>query len=1108
ELFGYKTVRWRQALCMIGYFCSLGFLRLLFNWKPELDVWAQCVPCSFEEADIILLKTTGEISQYIKKKVLKMYPHISGSKPEHQIIADKNSMISKCLMQPQGMIRYMQIQKIRYVWNAADRKFQKIGILEEELSYVDIHSIFGSGLTSEEQEIRWVFNPFYAFQAYTLCMWISNGYIEYSIVILAMTILSIIATIYNLRKQSVKLHKMVKAYNSIKVKVLRRNGVIEDVESQYLVPGDVLILAGNKLFLPCDAILIHGGCTVNEGMLTGESIPVTKIPLPHTDSNVPWKIQSGEDYKKHILFCGTEVIQTKALAQGLVKAVVLRTGFNTAKGDLVRSILYNKPVNIKLHKEAIRFLLILVVIALCGVAYTAVIYTKSGASIQNTVLMSFLMLTIAVNPALPASLTLVLLYAQTRLKKQGIFCISPQRINIAGQLNLVCFDKEIHYFSSGNILPWGPVLGAMASCHSIILLDGKMHGDPLDMKMFEGTGWVLEHQIEQGKENGKSISCTIVSLESITILHQFPFTSALQRMSVITQVSGETHLTVFLKGAPEIVIQLCKSETVPHDVYDKLDTYTKQGFRVIGLAYRLLQKKSIANIQELERDEVERNLTFLALLILENRLKPETSAVIQELKEAKIRNVMITGDNLQTAVNIGINCGMIPKTSKVIIIEANEPENDNPASLTWKHLIDKEECGHQSYGSHEIQVKWNNTSGSFHFAMSGKSFQIIIQHFYDYVPKILLNGTIFARMTPQQKSTLIEEFQKLDYFVGMCGDGANDCGKHLSLPLSLPKLQNIECVPKFKKEGRNTLEMSVSMFKFMATLPLIALVSIVFLFLKQTLLSSSQYLMQSIAIIISFCLTSGLNGSAPKLARYRPSGQLLSPPLLLSILLHFLFTVVLANYSFYIAPAQPWYNETDVFSACLPSNHSTENITMREPEFSENYLATTEWIITGFNLIVIEFVFSKGRPFRQRLYTNYLLTLLIALQVAAYLFFLFSNIESVHTAFEMVCIPFYWRIYILIMVLVHFLVSYGVEEGFIENRKLWKVIKKIFNYQSKSQYKQLQRSLGKDTQWPPQPGTDYESKSVSVMDSKIMVFTNACNKSPTREHQHGKLEQL
>ena len=50
--------------------------------------------------------------------------------------------------------------------------------------------------------------------------------------------------------------------------------------------------------------------------------------------------------------------------------------------------------------------------------------------------------------------------------------------------------QEVHSFTSGKALPWGPQCAAMASCHSLILLDGTIQGDPLDLKMFEGTAWV------------------------------------------------------------------------------------------------------------------------------------------------------------------------------------------------------------------------------------------------------------------------------------------------------------------------------------------------------------------------------------------------------------------------------------------------------------------------------------------------------------------------------------------------------------------------------------------------------------------------------------------
>ncbi|CAJ0928625.1 unnamed protein product [Ranitomeya imitator] len=178
--------------------------------------------------------------------------------------------------------------------------------------------------------------------------------------------------------QSVKLNRLVESNNSAVITVHTSDAGNEEMESRHLVPGDLLMLSGKRFFLPCDCILLKGTCIVNEGMLTGESIPVTKIPLDQVTNCTPWKIHSGEDYKRHVLFCGTEVIQTTSSGSTPVTAVVMQTGFNTAKGDMVRSILYPKPMNFKLYQDASRFLMCLVAIAVIGFIYSVVLFVVKG----------------------------------------------------------------------------------------------------------------------------------------------------------------------------------------------------------------------------------------------------------------------------------------------------------------------------------------------------------------------------------------------------------------------------------------------------------------------------------------------------------------------------------------------------------------------------------------------------------------------------------------------------------------------------------------------------------------------------------------------------------
>ncbi|KAM4693456.1 putative cation-transporting ATPase 13A4 [Discoglossus pictus] len=1177
EIFGYKAQSHRRVACVLGYIFSCGFLWLFFYWKPEWHVWAHCVPCSLQQADIILLRTTDEFEQYYRKNVMWIQLqnlNISRTTTSAQpVIADNRSIISKAIQKPDLKVKVIKVQKISYVWDQVEQRFQRAGILDDTLSCYDIHSKFASGITTEEQNIRrsicgpnaievdivpiWkllfkeVLNPFYAFEACSLALWLAVGFIEYSIAVIIMTLISIIFTVHDLRKESVKLHNLVEANNSMKVTVRQKNGECKELESYHLVPGDVIVLTGKRLFLPCDALLISGGCIVNESMLTGESIPVSKTPLPHLDHTMPWKAHSGEDYKRHILFCGTEVIQTKAASHSQVKAVVLRTGFNTAKGDLVRSILYPKPMNFKLYRDAFRFLMILATVAAIGTIYTVAVFVVKGESPTEVLIKALIIITTAVPPALSAALSTGIMYAQRRLKKQGIFCISPQRINVCGRLNIICFDKtgtltedgldlwgvlpasgncfqEVHMFNSGQTLPWGALLGGLSSCHSLVAIDGKLQGDPLDLKMFEGTHWeVKESNLEPSDIAAPNLivrpgpSSNRLPVEGIAIIHQFPFSSSLQRMSVITQAIGEDSLVIYMKGAPEMVTKFCKEESVPKGFSSELQFYTKKGFRVIGLAYKTLEKKEIARDCNFIREEVESDLEFLGLLILENRLKPETKPVLQELRNANIRTVMITGDNLQTAITVATTSGLVPEASNILLVEAEEPHGLSSAKISW-HPVDAQ---NQSADDTEETLKINieqgtieeEASGDYHFAMSGKSYEVILQHFQSLLPKLLVNGAIFARMSPGQKSSLIEELQKLDYYVCMCGDGANDCGAlkvaHAGISLSeqeasvaspfTSRTPNIGCIPQLIKEGRAALVTSFCVFKYMTLYAMIQFVCLLLLYWQINILSNYQLLVQDVVVTISVCLTMSLNHAYPKLAPFRPPAQLMSPPLLLSVVLHGLFTLAIQIYGFIVVQEQSWYS-LNPSSVCIYGNESlTQNMSMLNANSTGNansgsalnmshksFETTTLWPLTTIHCIIVAFVFSKGKPFRKAIYTNYTFSLVLVAQLTVCIFMLFADIENIYNTMELVCTPTSWRVTILIILIITAAVSILAEEFIVENRKLWLLLKKCFKYRSRSQYRKTIRMVEMDPNWPPINRT-YRTKPVSRhTNDKTQVYSN------------------
>lgn len=160
---------------------------------------------------------------------------------------------------------------------------------------------------------------------------------------------------------------------------------------------------------------------------------------------------------------------------------------------------------------------------------------------------------------------------------------------------------------------------ATACCQSIKIVDGQAIGDPLDLKMVDFTGWQLKDDHEH---------VTVISADGakfVTIKHCFEFASALRRMSVLVQ-EAEGGFKAYCKGAPETIQSICRPESVPESFQQVVDEHAKNGLRVIAFAGLQLNTSEVRGI---ERDSVERDMDFLGLMVFENKLKPQTTAVIQ-----------------------------------------------------------------------------------------------------------------------------------------------------------------------------------------------------------------------------------------------------------------------------------------------------------------------------------------------------------------------------------------------------------------------------------------------------------------------------------------------
>uniref|UniRef100_A0A8C7M661 Polyamine-transporting ATPase 13A3 n=1 Tax=Oncorhynchus mykiss TaxID=8022 RepID=A0A8C7M661_ONCMY len=1133
ELQGYRVCRWRVAVVGFWVLCTGGFLLLLLYWMPEWCVKATCSRTTVREAEVVLLQST-----------VSHCPRYYGR--------NHSGYFSNYFIFSHQFIRYFTLHSTKYYWNDEVQNFEVLTgmscwvqhlqfkhclILSHRRLFFGVNEIAVKVPSVFKLLIKEVLNPFYIFQLFSVILWSADEYYYYAVAIVFMSVISIATSLYTIKKQYVMLHDMVAAHSIVRVSVCRANNDIEEALSTDLVPGDVMVIPSNGTIMPCDAVLVSGTCIVNESMLTGESVPVTKtnLPNPGEGDKEGDGAYSMEEHKRHTLFCGTHIIQTRFYSGELCVCVLSHnTRFSTAKGQLVRSILYPKPTDFKLYRDAYLFLLCLVAIAGIGFVYSIVLSIMN----KTIIIESLDIITITVPPALPAAMTAGIVYAQRRLKRIGIFCISPQRINICGQLNLVCFDKTGTLTEDGLDL-WGvqrvengsfhlseenaykeslvksQFVACMATCHSLTKIDGQLSGDPLDLKMFEATGWILEEATEEETSLHDRIMPTVVRppkqlmppepvmspeqdmlAYEIGIVRQFPFSSALQRMCVVARLLGEKRMDAYLKGAPEVVASLCKKDTVPEDFADVLEDYTKQGFRVIALAHRRLESKlTWHKVQNVNRDQMEANMEFLGLIIMQNKLKAETAGVLEDLRRAHIRTVMVTGDNMLTAISVARDCGMIPPQDRVIIADALPSKDGQSAKINWRYA---DKPSKHVGKAPRLEVRDGplapTSQDQYHFAMSGKSFAVISEHFQDVLQKLVLHGTVFARMAPDQKTQLIEALQSVDYFVGMCGDGANDCGalKRAHGGISLSELEasvaspftsrtpNISCVPSLIREGRAALITSFCVFKFMALYSIIQYISVTLLYSILSNLGDFQFLFIDIAIILLIVFTMSLNPAWKELVSRRPPSGLISGPLLFSVLTQILICLGFQTIAFLWVRHQAWYDiwtpESDACNSSPHANFSPKHNSSEDDHNIKNYENTSLFYVSSFQYLIVAIVFSKGKPFRQPSYKNWpFVVSCIGLYIFLF-FIMFYPVSAIDEFLEIVCVPFEWRIALFFIIVVNAAVSVLAEGGI----DLWgpKCLSWLCCRQRKvpkALYMHLAQELSVDPDWPPKPTTTTEA---------------------------------
>ena len=261
-----------------------------------------------------------------------------------------------------------------------------------------------------------------------------------------------------------------------------------------------------------------------------------------------------------------------------------------------------------------------------------------------------------------------------------------------------------------------------------------------------------------------------------------------------------------------------------------------------------------SEVDELSRSQLEEGSEFLGLIIMQNLVKKETYGAIAELHAADINTLMVTGDNIQTAISVSRDCQLVKTEQTIIRVEAE----DAPGQLAVTYSLPESETASILTNTNQVQ---DMTSENYVFACDGTAFRLIRNKDPELFKRIVHRGKVFARMLPEQKIELIECLKAVGRQVIMCGDGCNDCGalktahagnssnrsnrtvsvsslSGISLSTAeasvaapfTSRVVNIGCVPTVIKEGRATLVSAFASFKFGVAFCFTQLISVLMVF--------------------------------------------------------------------------------------------------------------------------------------------------------------------------------------------------------------------------------------------------------------------------------------
>jgi len=522
--------------------------------------------------------------------------------------------------------------------------------VENGLSAQDVQErlhFFGRNTIDTSTKSAWLKIFFSQLKSPLILILIAAGIVTLAIAHYRDAVFIFIAVIVNSALGFYQENKAERALSELKTYLKQRARVIREakereIDAEDLVPGDIIRLAqGDRV--PADArVMFVNDFQVDEAVLTGESLPVTKSPEPSPES-------AGLSDQDSMIFAGTLV------TQGVCAAIVCRTDAETELGKIASLIAKSENEKTPLQKAIIKFSIHLSI--LLGILTLAVfvIGIFSGRPVLEMFLTSVAIAVSAIPEGLPISMTVILAIGVERMAKRKGVVRKLIAAEALGSTTLILTDKTgtltMAKMMLSKIIPFATTeakLLSRALKNSNVLIENP-EDNPEAWRM---NGRIMETALVRAA--GKSGMTLTEIQDKKHVRESMPF-NAVQKFSASLVREGDKHLVILL-GAPDILLShTYLGEHEKKHLLDQINSLASSGERVLGVATKEVSHKENFSFS---KDFSLTHLSFDGIISFRDPARPGIKDTIERVRVAGIRTVIMTGDHQGTAIAVAREIGM------------------------------------------------------------------------------------------------------------------------------------------------------------------------------------------------------------------------------------------------------------------------------------------------------------------------------------------------------------------------------------------------------------------------------------------------------------------